>query len=88
MQLGKSKKLPDLHCLNCGKLIDGATSVDGDYSPALGDVTICIFCGHLMVFDICARNPTDDELGDLAGDKRILAIQKARGILQREENDD
>lgn len=82
MELGKSKLLPDLHCLNCGKLIDGATSVDGDYLPDAGDATICIYCGHLMVFDLTVRKPNDAELEELAGDKRILAIQKARGFLK------
>ena len=83
MKLGQSKKLPGLHCLNCGKLIDGATCMEGDHFPASGDVTICIYCGHLMVFecerDVCVRNPTDAELHEIAGDERILAVQKARG---------
>ena len=88
MELGEPKQLPELHCLNCGKLIDGATSVDGNHSPAPGDVTICIYCGHLMVFDLTVRKPNDAELEELAGDKYILAIQKARGFLKEEENHD
>jgi len=47
-----------------------------------GDATVCLTCGHLMVFgeDLLLRNPTDAEIVKFAGDKRLLAVQWARGM--------
>lgn len=89
MKLGESKKLPELRCLDCDELIDGATcvEVEGDRYPEAGDVTVCLYCGHLMMFDfeddLMLRDPTDAELLTLAGDKRILEIQTVRGLLKK-----
>jgi hypothetical protein len=43
-------------------------------------MTICAYCGHIMVFDdtLKLRNPTAAECKEIAGDKRILAVQKIR----------
>lgn len=39
-------------CPSCGKIIDGYTSADFDRaSPQPGDVSMCWYCGGIMVFD-------------------------------------
>jgi hypothetical protein len=53
--------------------------------PKPGDITICISCGHLMGFkeDMSLRDLTDAEMLHVAGDERILAVQRARGIIKK-----
>jgi len=78
---------PD-HCTACGKLCDAATIANADDAvPSPGDVTICFDCGHIMVFtkDMRLRDPTAAECLEIAGDKDILAAQKARAQVQEQE---
>jgi hypothetical protein len=52
--IGKSTKLPFLHCPACGARIDGATNVSLDDKPARphsGAFTICRYCATLLVFE-------------------------------------
>lgn len=57
------------------------TAIGTDASPAPGDITICLCCGHLMAFadDLSPRALTDAEMVAIAGDRRVLAVQHARG---------
>ena len=73
-------RMPLTKCTNCGKKIDGALSVGGDYTPEPGNYTLCLDCGHLMVFadDMTLRDPTDEEIVEAAGMKEIIMGQKAR----------
>lgn len=82
MKLGQEHHIHSNKCLSCGKKLDMATCIDSDSRPSEGDITICIQCGHIMAFsfDLSFRELTDDEMGVIAGDKRILAIQKARKL--------
>jgi hypothetical protein len=53
---------------------------DDNTEPTDGDITICMKCGHIMVFeDNRPRNPTNAEMRIIAGNRRIIAVQKARG---------
>lgn len=73
-------KMPPTSCLSCGTRLNTTTSLFGDAEPSDGDITICLKCGHIMVFeDERPRNPTDAEMHMFAGDRRIIAAQKARG---------
>ena len=74
-------RLPGCACINCHKLVDGATSVDREQSPTPGDMTVCVYCGHLMAFDdnLMLRELTDAEIVECAGDPRILLAQKICG---------
>lgn len=88
MKIDKDVRTRQNHCIECGELLDGATAVDGEGEPNSGDATICIYCGHIMVFDENQRlrNPTREEMIELAGDSRILMIQRARAArLEREK---
>ena len=76
-------------CLGCGKFVDAATGVFGARTPESGDVTVCLYCGHLMVFRefrgrLQLDNPTDKEIHAIAGDKRILAVQRTRGKIKEQ----
>lgn len=87
MRTGTSVRLGKLcACLNCGEMMDGATAVgeEGRVMPSPGDVTVCLYCGHLMMFDdqLAFRNPSDAEIIELAGDERVVTIGKARTAIQ------
>jgi hypothetical protein len=80
MKLGVDSRVPPSACLSCGALNDAATGVNNDARPSPGDVTVCLYCGHIMVFsdDLLMRNPTAAEIHQIAGDPRILMVQRAR----------
>ena len=39
-------------CLNCSQWLDAATSIDHRARPHPGATTVCMYCGHIMVFAI------------------------------------
>lgn len=79
----RETRLPACHCLNCGVMLDAATSIQG-YNPletiAKGytPISICSDCGHIMAYDktMKFRELTDEEVISIAGDKEVLAISK------------
>ncbi len=79
-------KVPAYNCLGCGSTLDAATDPLGDGTPASGDMTICLYCGHLMAFgdDLALRELTGAEMIEVAGDKKILAIQAAAAAARKE----
>jgi hypothetical protein len=90
MKVGTDHHMPLSACTNCGYVLDGATGVaeddhKGDLVPDPGDFTICVYCGHLMIFTdtLTMRDLTKDEMIKVAGDKRMIAIQEARARVLR-----
>ena len=80
----KTWNTPDEKCLACGHIVNRASNLtDEKRKPTAGDVSICLQCGHLMGFndDMTLRELTSDEMYQIAGDKRILGIQKARRVI-------
>jgi hypothetical protein len=68
-------RTPLNNCMNCGKLIDSGASIDpGERSPQPGDIAICLDCAHIHIYtdDLTIRNPTDDEVVEIAGDPDII----------------
>jgi Zn ribbon nucleic-acid-binding protein len=86
MKVGTDNRIPLSACPACGHRFDGATCVGADGIPKPGDYTICIKCGHLMAFadDLTLRELTSNEMHDIAGDERVLAVQRVRGMLKRQ----
>jgi hypothetical protein len=86
MKSGKSVRIVENACLNCGKVLDGATAIDqeGEIRPTPGSITVCMYCGHLMAFDeqLHFRALTDEEIINIAGDERLIAINRARTLSQ------
>lgn len=73
-------------CLGCGTRIDAATQIvreDGEVAkPHEGAVTICLHCGHVMIYADDhgrLRNPTEEELAELAADEAIVRFNNLRG---------
>jgi len=71
--------MPEQKCLRCGHEFDSASAVGRDATPKEGDATLCIGCGHLMVFgaDLMLRELTEDEHLEMGMDPRVRAAQDA-----------
>jgi transcription elongation factor Elf1 len=85
VKIGSDHRLPrQPTCPSCGKLLDGAAGVATDARPEPGDVSVCVYCGHLMAFadDLTLRELTAAEMHEIAGDERILAVQRARAQME------
>jgi len=68
-------------CRDCGARLDAATEAFGDdVRPRPGDVSVCLACGSLSLFDggLRRRPPTGDELDELLRDQRLLDVMRAR----------
>lgn len=55
LRLGRARRLKadfvNPRCAKCGEKLDGFTAVnDLDATPEAGNVTVCVRCGQLMVF--------------------------------------
>ena len=63
----KTTVIPGQVCASCGYQSDAATSMTGQRSPKSGDVSICINCAAINVFDIQLKliKPDDGQLLDL-----------------------
>ncbi len=88
MKLGVDRHMPPTVCLGCGGKIDGATHVgDEDTTPDPGSIVVCIYCGHIQAYDddLRLRELTPEEQLIIAGDERILAIQRARALAEEME---
>lgn len=85
MIIGPTHRHKGTHCLACGAILDASTGVGAEYTPPVeGDVTVCIVCGHLMIFtaDGSLRHPTADELAECQEDERIMAVTAAVGKIK------
>ena len=83
----QTTRTPVSKCLDCGRKVDAATFAQAGpiAAPEPNDITLCLHCGHLMAFadDLTLRELTDAEIHEVAGDKRIIAVQKARGMVMK-----
>jgi hypothetical protein len=79
-RLGESNIVPRATCFNCGKPLDRAAGLDTDNQPGPGDVTICLDCGHLMIFDdqLALRQLSPEEQIALASNEDVLFAQHMR----------
>lgn len=78
MFIGQSEKIVQSACLKCGYKIDGSAGIGCEGKPKAGDVSICIKCGNIAVFDdnLYVRKPTDIEQKALDSDKFIKMHQR------------
>lgn len=83
MKVGDTHRIPLSKCLSCGIANDAATAVGENARPKPGAITVCITCGHVQAYadDLTLRELTGEEAHAVAGDQRILAIQRGRKIL-------
>ena len=62
------------YCLKCGKEMSAATNVKGEGGPEVGNVTVCLYCGHVMEFGpgLVLIELRDETIKEIAGDKDLL----------------
>lgn len=74
----RTSRLPDSACTACGKVMDAASCVSGDYKPDPEDITICIYCGHIMGFtnEMKLRELSLEEWQEIKQDPKIQHLQK------------
>lgn len=53
-------RVPASYCLNCNYKLDACS---GSRAPRANDITVCVSCWHVMVFDsdLTLRAPTEEE---------------------------
>lgn len=79
-------RLPACPCPLCKATLDAASWIpDGGppATPAPGDVTVCAYCGVLLLFDgepLALRTPTFAEMAELSALPELL---KAQAIVAR-----
>ena len=76
------------HCPSCDMPLDAATGVSSDKGPRPDDVTVCLYCGAVMVFtaDLSYREPTDKERAEFDCDPRIQKLRRAVNSIRRSTN--
>lgn len=68
-------------CLKCHAPMTASTSVDGTSAPEPGDVTVCLYCGHLMEFgaDLKLIEPSDETIVSFVGNPDLLKAMRITG---------
>jgi hypothetical protein len=79
-------RVPKATCPNCKEQLNSASSLETEEGPSPGDMTMCLYCGHLMIFapDFSFRALTQDEMHEIAGDPRVIQIMKFRAAFMKE----
>jgi len=74
--LGQPQHTKPSYCIDCKKIIDGASCVNEESKPSPGDITICLYCGAVMAFndDLLLRSLTDDEKEFVKDDKTMQKL--------------
>jgi hypothetical protein len=71
---------PDNFCPWCGKKLDAATGAGHDESVTPGDISICAYCGEVMLFerDLKTRRPTELELIEIQRSESWPLVERVR----------
>ena len=89
--MNKETKLKESHCGECKKPLDGATSVEGDYTPSENDLSVCIYCGAINQFnsDLELELCSEEVLNEIREGAPViwLSLQKAQKIVKEIHDD-
>ena len=66
-------------CPYCGTLVNHALAVSGDRSPEVGDVSVCLTCAAIAVYqsDQTLRRTTDQERREFSLSPVVIRTQLA-----------
>jgi hypothetical protein len=69
-------------CPACGQRLSGATSLDGDFAPQAGDLSVCCNCGESLVFndDLTLHSISKEEMDSLSSDERGALLFYAASV--------
>ena len=84
--LGETHKIKDSTCPECGHVADGATGAGNNTTAKPGDVSLCIECACVAIFDedLQRRKPTTDEIFMLNKDRKLQAFIRLLKQFHRE----
>lgn len=74
-------RIPPFHCPKCGYLMNKSTDAfSSSVKPTEGDVSMCLMCGNLMLFnaDLSVREPTEAERRELSVLPQIVEVDIVR----------
>lgn len=79
------EKMPAALCVACGYAFDAAANISGSRRPKPGDLSICLSCGALLVFDTDLRPSRRATSDDVRGMPQEVALQiaAARSFIRR-----
>lgn len=82
-----SHRIRESACIACGALLDGWTDVVADAHPKPGDLSLCLQCGALNVYDdaLALRAPTHLEAALADADERVRRAREAIARVYRED---
>lgn len=63
-----------LICPKCKSVLDAATSLDEDATPAINDITVCLYCSTILIYKnendkIGLKEITQEELKSIEDDE-------------------
>jgi hypothetical protein len=66
-------RTPAALCWHCDRMLDAASAIEGHDAPGPGDVSLCMYCGAVGVFDdaLVLVRPTKELLDDLAENREF-----------------
>ena len=72
-------------CPKCFTILSAATNMDDEnLRPKPGDVTVCLYCAEVLVFneDLTLRRPLAGEIEDPDGElaRHVAAVKAIQGI--------
>jgi hypothetical protein len=72
----KTHHLEPTLCPHCGYMLDAASNIDGDRAPTTGDVTICINCTNICLYETATtlRVATKQELLDNFEPEQLIGL--------------
>lgn len=75
-------------CPHCEHILEGATGVTTQNAPKPGDVTLCIYCAAVLVFqdDMRVRLPVEEEANEFASNGELMKMQKIVKLAIRRRN--
>lgn len=76
-------EIPTAYCPSCKTQLDCASDMKAANKPKPGDYTVCIRCGHILIFGagLKLRELNDSEIVQIAGERHLIEIQKARALM-------
>lgn len=77
-ELPNTFSMPVTYCPHCGHKHDAATNLEAPRAPGKGDVSICLECGGVALFDvdpIRLRLPTPAEQIELESNQAVVSAQ-------------
>jgi len=87
VDLDNTKKMTQLKeqpCPTCTRSLNAASAVEGNHLPKVGDVTICLYCGSILMFyeGLDLKAMTSRQIDDLPVEV-MIQLAKLSGVIKK-----